>query len=100
MKLTNRTILDLELLDDRRIEKSVFSVFGRTTTKGGRELLNKLFRTPVSDLGMLLARKEEINFFYKNEKYLKLNSKDCDFIEHYLNIRKNPLHKQHYRCNL
>ena len=54
-------------------------------------MLNRLFRTPVSDLDFLQSRKAEINFFFLNKCLLKLNSRHIDFIEHYLTNDRVPL---------
>ena len=86
-----QTIKDLNLFEERANIKSVFFVYNRTVTKGGSELLNRLFRTPVSDLEFLHSRKAEINFFFSNECPLKLNSRHIDFIEHYLTKDRFPL---------
>jgi DNA mismatch repair protein MutS len=86
-----QTIRDLNLFDDRTLVKSVFSVYNKTTTKGGQEMLYNLFRTPVSDLNFLESRKDEINFFYLNSFSLKLKSRQIDFIEHYLVNDRVPL---------
>ncbi len=94
--IDKQTIRDLNLFEDRSNVKSVFSVYNRTATKGGQEMLNKLFRLPVSDLEFLQSRKEEINFFFLNSCLLKLKSRQIDFIEHYLlndrvPLRDNPI---------
>lgn len=87
-----QTIQDLEIYQKDINGKSIFSVYARTVTTGGREMMNKLFRTPVTDIEFLQSRKEEIDFFYKNNHYLKLSSRSIDFIEHYLDVKRNPLH--------
>jgi DNA mismatch repair protein MutS len=89
--IDKQTFKDLELFGERGNDQSVFSVYSRTATTGGREMLNKLFKTPVSDIEFLQYRKDEINFFFENKCSIKLFSKQFDFIEHYLNIFKKPL---------
>ncbi|MCL4483547.1 MAG: hypothetical protein M1445_13230 [Bacteroidetes bacterium] len=86
-----QTIRDLNLFEERANVKSVFSAYNRTATKGGRDMLNRLFRTPVSDLEFLQSRKAEVNFFFQNKCLLKLNSRHIDFIEHYLTNDRFPL---------
>jgi len=89
--IDKQTIRDLNLFGDRATEKSIFSVYNRAVTKGGTEMLNKLFRTPVSDLELLQCRKEEINFFFQHDCALKLKARSIDFIEHYLLNDRVPL---------
>ncbi|HWS00810.1 MAG TPA: hypothetical protein VN249_09360, partial [Prolixibacteraceae bacterium] len=86
-----QTLSDLGLLNNRRDEKSIFSFYNRAATKGGQEMLHKMIRTPVSDIELLEGRKEEINFFFKNELSFHLISRNIDFIEYYLKIDRNPL---------
>lgn len=89
--IDKQTIRDLNLFDDRTQEKSIFTFYNRTVTRGGKEMLNRLFRTPVSDMELLQSRKEEINFFFLNNCPLKLQSRHIDFIEHYLVNDRFPL---------
>ncbi len=86
-----QTIRDLNLVQDRSNDRAVFSIYNHTVTRGGQEMMNKLFRTPVSDLNFLRNRKDEINFFFTIDCVLKLKSRHLDSIEHYLNIDRNPL---------
>ncbi len=90
-EIDKQTSDDLELFDNRT-GKSIFAVYGRTATKGGQELMNKLFRGPASDLDFLQCRKAEINFFFNNNHCLKLSARTIDFIEHYLKVKRSPLH--------
>ena len=86
-----QTIRDLNLFEERTKERSVFSVYNRTATKGGLEMMLKLFRTPVSDIESLQCRKEEIDFFFLHNCVLKLKSRHLDYIEHYLINDRVPL---------
>jgi len=89
--IDKQTIRDLNLFGERTTEKSIFSVYNRAVTKGGQEMLNKLFRTPIADLELLQCRKEEINFFFQHGSALKLTSRSVEFIEHYLSNDRVPL---------
>ncbi len=89
--IDKQTIRDLNLFEDRTNNKSIFSVYNNTVTKGGQEKMFKLFRTPVSDLEALQCRKAEINFFFVNDCSLELKSRQLDFIEHYLINDRVPL---------
>lgn len=89
--IDKQTIRDLELFPDRKNDQSIYSYYNRTSTIGGQQLLYELFNAPISDLEFLQNRKKEINFFFDNNCNLKLNSRQIDFIEHYLNSRRVPL---------
>lgn len=90
-EVDRQTTRDLNLFDDRSRGRSVFSVYNRTITKGGQEMLYKLFHHPVSDREFLQYRREEINFFFQNNCWLPLQSKQTEFIEHYLTNERVPL---------
>ena len=89
--IDKQTIRDLNLFGERTTEKSIFSFYNRAVTKGGNEMLNKLFRNPVADFELLQCRKEEINFFFQHVSALKLTSRAVEFIEHYLSNDRVPL---------
>src|SRR5665647_385101 len=90
-KIDKQSIRDLELFPLRKNQASVYSFYNRTVTKGGQELLYQIFNAPSSDYEFLTNRRNEINFFFENDCHLKLNSRNIDFIEYYLNIRRIPL---------
>ena len=89
--IDKQTLTDLSLFQNRSIDKPIFTIYNRTATKGGLEMLYKLFRTPVSDLEFLQNRKAEINFFFEHDCILKLIPRNIDFIEHYLSVDRPPL---------
>jgi DNA mismatch repair ATPase MutS len=86
-----QSIKDLELFPEKRNDKSIFSVYNRTTTIGGRDLLYEQFGSPLTNLDLLQSRKEEINFFVDNDCLIKLNSGQLDYIEWYLKNQRVPL---------
>jgi DNA mismatch repair protein MutS len=89
--IDKQTTKDLELFPEKRNDKSIFSVYNRTATIGGRDLLLEVFSSPVTDLDFLQNRKEEINFFFNNDCSIKLNSGQLDYIEYYLRNQRVPL---------
>lgn len=89
--IDKQTIRDLELFPEKKNDKSILSVYNRTATIGGRELLYEVFGSPVSNLDFLQNRKKEINFFFSNDCFIKLNSGQLDYIEWYLRNQRVPL---------
>lgn len=89
--LDKQTIRDLELFPEKRNDKSILSVYNRTATIGGRELLYEVFSSPVNNLELLQDRQKEINFFVNNNCFFKLNSGQLDYIEWYLRNQRVPL---------
>ena len=86
-----QTIKDIELYAERKGNPSIFSFYNKTVTKGGESLLYEIFNSPTSDIEFLENRKSEIEFFFKNDCSLNLNSRSIDFIEYYLSSRRVPL---------
>jgi DNA mismatch repair protein MutS len=89
--IDKQTIRDLELFPEKRNDKSILSVYNKTATIGGREMLHEVFSSPVSDPIILENRKTEINFFHDNDFYIALNSGQLDYIEWYLRNQRVPL---------
>jgi DNA mismatch repair protein MutS len=90
-EVDRQTLTDLGLINNRKDEKSIIAFYNRAITKGGQEMLYKLIRTPVADIELLEGRKEEINFFFKNDLTFHFISRNIDFIEYYLSIERTPL---------
>jgi DNA mismatch repair ATPase MutS len=90
-KTDSQTIRDLELFGERKNQSSVFSIYNCTKTRGGQDLLYRIFNSPVSDIEFLENRRDEIRFFAENDCRLSLNPRSVDYIEYYLNIRRVPL---------
>jgi DNA mismatch repair protein MutS len=89
--IDKQTIRDLELFPEKRNGMSVLSIYGKTATIGGRDLLYEVFSNPKSNLEYLQNRKKEIHFFVANDCFIKFNSGQLDYIEWYLRNRRAPL---------
>lgn len=89
--IDKQTIKDLQLFPDKGNDRCVYAFYNRTTTIGGQEMLYESFNSPISDIEFLQTRKEEINFFFTNSHYIKFNSSQIEFIEHYLKSQRIPL---------
>lgn len=91
MNTDKQTILDLELFSKDKNKNSIFNIYNRTKTLGGRRKLHEYFQLPVSDIGFLNNRKSEIQVFIYEKVRLKLNRRHIDFIEYYRKNRRTPL---------
>lgn len=89
--IDKQTIHDLELFGDKKSTHSIINYYNNLETQRGQELLFDLFNSPSLDIEFLNNRKREISIFYDNDCHLNLNSRNADFIEYYLNIRRIPL---------
>ena len=87
-----QTLTDIELFSKNEKTPSLFAYYNRTVTIGGQEKLYKVINSPFSDKEFLENRKAEIRFIFNLDYYkLKLNKRQLDFIEYYLNNRRVPL---------
>jgi DNA mismatch repair protein MutS len=89
--IDKQTVWDLNLFPEKRNDKAILSIYSKTATIGGREILREVFESPVSDLNFLENRKKEISFFVSSECFIKLNSGQLEYIEWYLRNQRVPL---------
>ena len=80
-----QTILDLNIFPKVKGDSSIFNFYNSTKTKGGRQGLEHILRTPICNL-------KDINFRISTMKFISENGIDCeldneylDFIEFYIN---------------
>ena len=82
-------IIDKQTLDDlnifgKRDNDSVYSIFNRTHTRGGAEILEQLFRYPLSDVGSINHRSSIIRFFKGMQTVFPFKGELFDAAEQYL----------------
>jgi DNA mismatch repair ATPase MutS len=83
-EIDKQTIADLELFDNNRTEKSLFSYFNYTKSVGGKELLEKIYSSPTTDQDVLEERIEAVRFFSEARNPVRIDREMLDFIEFYL----------------
>lgn len=77
---------DLNIFDSRGDQYSMFDFFNRTQTVRGENKLNEMLKRPLSDLSMILERRDTIAFFQQNNLCFIVDKQDIDFVEHYMNL--------------
>ncbi|WEK35032.1 MAG: DNA mismatch repair protein [Candidatus Pseudobacter hemicellulosilyticus] len=82
-------IIDKQTLDDlnifgKRDNDSVYAIFNRTFTRGGAEILEQLFRYPLSDVQSINNRSLIIKYFKDNKIAFPFRGDLFDATEHYL----------------
>ncbi len=80
-----QTRQDLGLIS-KNDQQSIFSIFDKTATKGGRSYLKALFNSPINKTKDLSERSELIQFWQKKAELLSIDKRQIDFIDHYLNV--------------
>src|SRR4051812_46940651 len=83
-EVDRQTINDLQIFTEAGTNIAVYNFFDHVNTLGGRWKLKEMMSTPSSDIQVLSSRRNCIKYFYDNEVYFPLNTRDLDFIEHYL----------------
>ncbi|MGN6508112.1 MAG: MutS-related protein [Chitinophaga sp.] len=78
-----QTINDLQLFG-KGGNDGVYALFNRTYTKGGSELLEDMFRRPLSDERAINARSSVIRYFAEHDVRFPYESHWFDAAEHYL----------------
>ena len=81
--------VDKQTLDDLNIftkkgRDSVFGLFNNTRTRGGAEILEQMFRYPLSDAGAINQRSQVIHFFQSGKALFPFKEEWFDLIEQYL----------------
>ncbi len=88
-----QTIDDLELFKTNGT--SIFDLFNKVKTVGGREHLWKMIENPSNDSKLLERRVQVLAFLQSHEFHFDINNSQIDFIEHYLesnfSVLKNNL---------
>jgi DNA mismatch repair protein MutS len=78
-----QTIDDLSIFGKLR-ENSVYSVFNRTATQGGAQILEEMFLYPLSDEKKINERGMTIRYFQNNQLSFPFKSELFDTVEFYL----------------
>ena len=81
--------VDKQTLDDLNIftkkgRDSVFGLFNRTRTRGGAEILEQMFRYPLSEEAAINHRSEIIRFFQSKQIAFPFKEEWFDLVEQYL----------------
>lgn len=90
-ELDKQTIRDLEIFGNDKATHSVFRLYNHTKTIGGRKHLYESMQSPMTDIELIVQRRDAIKFIYDVEFELTINSTQFDFIDHYLNLNALPL---------
>lgn len=92
--------VDKQTLDDLNVfnkngRDSVFGLFNRTRSRGGAEILEQMFRYPLSDAGAINQRSQVIRFFQSGNIDFPFKEEWFDLIEQYLSNADERSKLQH-----
>ncbi|MEO9020965.1 MAG: DNA mismatch repair protein [Ginsengibacter sp.] len=85
---------DKQTMDDlnifgKRGSDSIYTIFNHTSTSGGAEVMEQMFRYPLSDVESINERSEIIQYFESNEAAFPFQSALFDSAEQYLSNTDN-----------
>jgi DNA mismatch repair protein MutS len=83
LQTDDQTIEDLRLFS-RREHRGIYDIYKHTWTRGGEELLEKMFRNPLSDLDAITARAAIISSFTRLQTRFPFDTSLLDAVEKYL----------------
>ncbi|MEJ5994350.1 hypothetical protein WG904_07970 [Pedobacter sp. Du54] len=84
-KMDEQSYRDLSIFKSDENIFSVFDLFKKTKTLGGRELLKYWMSNPSNDINILQRRSAAISFLQKSKIQLQIDHNHVDLILHYLN---------------
>lgn len=80
-----QTILDLNIFPQAKGDLSILDFYNSTKTKGGRDELEKMLSTPLTDFEEIQSRILTIQYIYDRQAECYLDNEYLDFVEYYLN---------------
>lgn len=92
-RLENQTLKDLNIFSSRRDDISLFSIFDKSISAGGKKHMMNFFLHPLDDIQRLEKRRDMIRYLYKKKISLELDNNMLNLIEHYLNLGNKPVRK-------
>ncbi|MEP6612079.1 MAG: hypothetical protein ABJA76_09355 [Mucilaginibacter sp.] len=98
-EIDRQTVNDLGIFAEDG-NASIFALFNKVKTIGGKAQLNQLMKTPSTDIKVLTSRRNCIKFFHDNPLAFNIAEKDLDFIEHYLSISAKVLNTNYIEASL
>ncbi|MDR3093109.1 MAG: hypothetical protein LBU62_00505 [Bacteroidales bacterium] len=88
----SQTFADLEIFESKEVKKSVFKLFNRASSHGGKEELLAMFHSPMSDIKKIKERQELIRYIYRENLSIPIDPFLFDFIETYLFLSNKPVY--------
>ena len=90
-KMDWQTFADLEIFEGAGVNKSIFKLYNRVISHGGKEKLLEMFHCPLSDIMKIRERQELIHYVYREQLSVTIDPFVLDFIETYLLMGEKPV---------
>lgn len=88
--IDRQTLNDLAIFQNASSRQSIYSLFNRTNTIGGNEMLQDMFNKPLTNPLQIKERLDVFLYIEEHDIQIGLNRNDYDFVEFYL--------KKHYHA--
>ncbi len=92
--IDKQTIQDLNLLG-KYDSKSIFHVYDRTTTRGGRQLMEQMFHHPLTDSVEINKRSSLFATFIEHPCAFPLDERLLESVEYYMSLPSNHSRATH-----
>lgn len=86
-----QTMTDLSIQDEIHGEQVLSSLYLKTQTKKGKQLIQHWMANPLSDVKLIRKRQQAIE--WDNLPELPLDEEELDFLEYYLDYREQLSYK-------
>lgn len=90
-EIDQQTLQDLELFREDKGMRSIFSLFNKTSTPGGKDKLNEMLASPSADITFLYQRSELLKFFIEHPVPQEVDPYRVELAEHYMRLTADPL---------
>ena len=84
-----QTLADLEIFDGKG-GRTIFKIFDRAISHGGKEQLRDMFNHPLSDIKEISERQELINYICNKKLSFNIDKFLLHYIEYYLLLSNKP----------
>jgi DNA mismatch repair ATPase MutS len=89
--MDRQTYADLEVFEGGIDNKSIFKLFNRVVTHGGKEKLLEMFQYPLSNINKIKERQDLISYVHSEKISVAIDPFLLDFIETYLQLDNKPV---------
>jgi DNA mismatch repair protein MutS len=89
-ELDKQTINDLAIFPIDADDYSVFNLFNKTSTLGGRDKLIGIFKNPLTNTEEIEQRINAIKYLQSTNTEIEIDKRSCDYIEFYLTRPDKP----------
>lgn len=88
--MDEQSYVDLNIFSTPENMFSIFELYKKTKTVGGRAKIEEMMRQPINNSDILTSRRDIIQFFSQTKFSLNIDHDQLDLIHHYLSLTRQP----------